>query len=240
MLGVVLGRTVGEQWQLWVWLVAVLYDFAAVYLGARGGGWVVRSAAHFAERHGLVVILALGESIVAIGAGVAQEPISIEIVAATVLAIGISLALWWLYFRELAQVAEHAVAAREGTDRSRLATALYTYLHFPVIAGIIVTALGIEQATAHLAKDHLGQLGGWSLAIGTACVLLATTVIAHRAAGVWLVVRFAAAGVLLALGALLGMLPPLPALGVVLAVLIATDLVETLRTRAPGLADSDR
>lgn len=90
----IVGAVVGEPWQLPIWLVAVLYDLAVIFVTSRGGGgWTVPSGEHFAERHGLIAILALGESIVAIGAGVAQVPLSWTIAAAAALAIGVSVAL---------------------------------------------------------------------------------------------------------------------------------------------------
>jgi low temperature requirement protein LtrA len=95
------GVIIGGRAQTWIWLGAVLYDFAAIFLAARtGGGWAVRSTVHFAERHGLVVILALGESIVAIGAGL-SEPLGWRVVVGSVLSIGIAIGYWWSYFPHL-------------------------------------------------------------------------------------------------------------------------------------------
>jgi low temperature requirement protein LtrA len=78
-------------------------------------------ARHFAERHGLIIIVALGESIVAIGVGVAALPISWSIIVASVLGLAISAALWWAYFDVVSLVAERVLAAARGEHRSRLA-----------------------------------------------------------------------------------------------------------------------
>ncbi|HEX6843917.1 MAG TPA: low temperature requirement protein A, partial [Actinomycetota bacterium] len=112
--------------------------FAAVlivdYLGtilAGASGWRLNSAAHFAERHGLILIVALGESIVAIGVGVAQLPISAPIVVAGVLGLTVAGCLWWVYFDVLALVAERVLRRAEGEERARLARDSYSYLHLP-------------------------------------------------------------------------------------------------------------
>ncbi len=215
------GAAFGEPWQTWIWLVAVVYDFAAIYFGARGGGWVVRSAAHFAERHGLVVILALGESIVAVGVGVGDRPLTWSVVTGGVLAVALAVALWWTYFHRRFEQLEHALGSRHGHDRLRLATEVFTYLHLPLIAGIILTALGLEQAMAHLSDDHLGPLGGWALGGGLACSLLTSALMIVRAGGTISVMRWAGIGVLLASSALLATLPPLWALALATILVVA-------------------
>ncbi|GAA1857546.1 low temperature requirement protein A [Myceligenerans crystallogenes] len=229
------GAVLGGDPQLWIWLAAVLYDFAAIFLGTRGGGWVVNSPEHFAERHGLVTILALGESIVAIGVGLAHEPVSWSTATGAVLAIAVAVCLWWLYFRHGLEELESSLYGLERTKQAERAAELFTYGHFPVIAGVIVGALGIEQAMAHLEDDHLGALGGWALAAGIAVVLVASSAILHRATGRWAAARLGGTAVLLALGIPLTFAPPLVALGTVVAVLVAVCATEAfLRGRTPA------
>jgi low temperature requirement protein LtrA len=228
------GAAFGEPWQTWIWLAAVGYDFAAIYLGARGGGWVVRSAAHFAERHGLVVILALGESIVAVGVGVSHEPLTWSVIIGGVLAITIAVGLWWQYFHHRFEQLEHALESRQGHDRARLASEVFTYLHFPLIAGIILTALGIEQAMAHISDDHLGPLGGWALASGLTCALLASALTTIRIGGSIPRLWWASAALVLASGALLTVLPPLWSLALaafLVAAFCARDEMLTSRSQ---------
>ncbi|MER5261892.1 low temperature requirement protein A [Actinosynnema sp. NPDC002837] len=224
------GAAIGEPWQTWIWLAAVAYDFAAIYVGARGGGWIVQSAAHFAERHGLVVILALGESIIAVGVGVANRPLDWAVVTGGVLAITIAIALWWQYFHRRFEHLEHALESRHGHDRSRLASEVFTYLHFPLIAGIILTALGLEQAMAHLSDDHLGPLGGWALGVGLGCTLLASALTIARTGGGIPPLRWVGPGVLLASGALLATLPPLWALALATLLVGAVCVHDELRS----------
>ncbi len=214
------GAALGDPWQTWVWLAAVGYDFAVIYLGARGGGWVVQSAAHFAERHSLVVILALGESVVAIGVGVAHDRLDWSVVAGAVLAILIAVALWWHYFHRRLEQLEDALSARRGLERTRLATEVFTYLHFPLIAGIILAALGIERAIGRISEHHLGALGGWALSAGIGCALLASTLAVART-GTFAPVQFVGPIVVIASAPVLSLLPPLWALAVVVLLLAA-------------------
>ena len=109
-----LGVAVGDPWQTWLWLAALLVDAAIVYATSRIG-WRIHSAAHWSDRHGLIVILALGESVVSIGAGVARLPLSVPIVVGSALAVLLTFGMWWAYFERMAP------AARE--DRSRTARA---------------------------------------------------------------------------------------------------------------------
>ena len=117
----------------------------------RAGG---SQRAHFAERHGLIIIVALGESIVAVGAGVADEPITAAVVARGVLGLGVSVALWWVYFDVVALVAERVLLRLEGEPRSRLARDSYTYLHFPMLAGIVYLALGMKKVLEYVADTE--------------------------------------------------------------------------------------
>ena len=117
-------------------------------LGAEG--WQVFSAAHWAERHGLIVIIALGESIVSIGVGVAFLPISWPIIVASVLGIAIAASLWWAYFDVLAIGVERTLHRLTGTARASLAIHAYTYLHLPLIAGIIFTSLGMKKVMEYV------------------------------------------------------------------------------------------
>lgn len=226
------GAAAGEPAQLWIWLAAVLYDFISVFVTAvRGAGWRIRSAAHFAERHGLIVILALGESIVAIGVGLAGEPIDTHIVVGAVLSLMISLGLWFAYFRRVAHALEHALDAAQGRSRARLGQDVFTYFHFPIIAGIMLAALGAEQAMAHLDEDHLGPLGGWALGGGIALFLAGTVAAMVRSRRDWMPVRIGAVVVLVAICPLLAATPPLVSVGIVALVLLALAVADTLARR---------
>ena len=127
---------------------------------------------HFAERHGLIVIIALGESIVAIGVG-AEAGVNAGVVAAAVLGIAVAAALWWLYFDVVALVAERRLSnAAEGEERNRIARDSYSYLHFPMVAGIVLVALGLKKTLGDVA-DPLKLVPAVALLGGTALYLLA-------------------------------------------------------------------
>ncbi len=125
-----------------LWIVALTIDYAGPLVLGVSGFRV--SASHFAERFGLIVIIALGESIVAIGVG-AGGGLDVGLVAAAALGMVIVCALWWAYFDWMAIHAERVFRETEGEERSRLARDAYSYLHLPIVAGIILVALGIKK-----------------------------------------------------------------------------------------------
>ncbi len=127
-----------------VWCVAIALDLGGPYFfGVEG--WRL-APAHFAERFGLIVIIALGESIVAIGVGVTGE-VDEGIVAAAVLGTVVAAAMWWLYFDYVARIAERRLEL--AADRTRMARDGYTYLHAVIVAAGIVSAVGDELVIAH-------------------------------------------------------------------------------------------
>jgi low temperature requirement protein LtrA len=140
--------------RLWLWGPALALDLAAPLVGYwTPGRGVSRTdeygvdGGHFAERCQGFVIIALGESIVVIGATAADAGLSTEVVLALAVAFLETAALWWLYFGEVAEHARRHMA--ESEDPGRLARDAYTYLHLPIVAGVIVTAVGDELLTAH-------------------------------------------------------------------------------------------
>jgi|SRR5215207_595070 len=130
-----------------LWIVALAIDFSGPFVfGVRG---FRVSAGHFAERFGLIVIIALGESIVAIGAGVSSD-LDAGVIAAAALGLVVSCALWWAYFDVWALIAETRFRAARGYPRILIARDAYSYLHLPMIAGVVLIALGIKKTIAHV------------------------------------------------------------------------------------------
>ncbi len=119
-----------------------------------GTRWRLNSASHFAERHGLIIIVALGESIVSIGIGVATLPISWPIIVASALGLAVSAALWWAYFDVTALITERALAAAGGTRQIRLARGGYSFLHLPMVIGVIMMALGLKKVLGYVGGDE--------------------------------------------------------------------------------------
>jgi low temperature requirement protein LtrA len=149
-----------------LWVIALAVDYLGALIG-RGQGWRV-SPAHFAERYGLIVIIALGESIVAIGVGAAAVSLTAGVISAAVLGIVVIAALWWAYFDVYAVLAQRQLSETSGATRARLARDCYSYLHLPMIAGIVLFALGlkktVEQTSEPLATvPAVALCGGLSL-----------------------------------------------------------------------------
>jgi low temperature requirement protein LtrA len=131
-----------------LWVVALAIDFAGPFVfGVRGFRIF---PAHFAERFGLIVIIALGESIVAIGVGAEGIDLTAPVVTAAVLGVIVAASLWWAYFDVVALVAEGRFKAARGYALTRMARDSYSYLHLPMIAGIILVALGVKKTLGHV------------------------------------------------------------------------------------------
>jgi low temperature requirement protein LtrA len=146
-----------------LWLIAIV----ALYSGPlidRGRGWRI-SPAHFSERYGLVVIIALGESIVAVGVAAAGEAPTAEIIAAAVLGLAVIGALWWAYFDVFALLAARQLSDTSGVTRARLARDYYSWMHMPMIAGIVLFALGLETTT-HEGREPLAAIPAVALCGG--------------------------------------------------------------------------
>ena len=128
--------------QTLVWVIALSTDFAGPFVfGVRG---FRVSPGHFAERFSLIVIIALGESIVAIGTGLHGE-LDAGTIAAALLGLVLAFGLWWAYFDVVAIVAERRFRSSQGYERLRIARDSYSYLHLPMIAGIVLVALGVKK-----------------------------------------------------------------------------------------------
>jgi low temperature requirement protein LtrA len=133
--------------QALVWIVALAIDFAGPFVfGVRG---FRVSPGHFAERFSLIVIIALGESIVAIGTGI-QGELDAGIVGGALLGLVVACALWWAYFDVVALVSERHFREMRGEHLVRIARDSYSYLHLPMIAGIVLVALGVKTAIGHV------------------------------------------------------------------------------------------
>jgi low temperature requirement protein LtrA len=160
-----------------VWSLALLLDMAEpFFFGSEGWKLVPR---HFAERHGLIIIIALGESIVAIGVG-AEAHLTAGIAIAAVLGIGLAAALWWIYFDVVALVSARRLARTpEGRERNELARDSYSYLHFLMVAGIVLVAVALKKTLAHVG-DPLAVVPAFALLGGVAFYLLGHVAFRYR------------------------------------------------------------
>ena len=157
--------------QLLLWAVALGLDYVGG--GLRGiAGWRL-SPSHFAERHGLIIIIALGESIVALGVGAGQVDLGAGTITAAVLGIAVVAMLWSTYFDSSTERIEARLhATPSGRARNTMARDAYSFLHLPMVAGIVLLALGVKKALAHV--DHaLPVVPAVALGAGVALYLLA-------------------------------------------------------------------
>jgi low temperature requirement protein LtrA len=160
-----------------LWAAALALDAGGPYFfGAEG--WKL-APHHFAERHGLIIIIALGESIVAVGVG-AQEKVGLGIAVAATVGTAVAAALWWLYFDIVALVATQRLARAEvGRHQNEMARDSYSYMHFPMVAGIVLVALGMKKTLGHVG-DPLKVEAATALLGGTALYLWAHVAFRYR------------------------------------------------------------
>jgi low temperature requirement protein LtrA len=212
--------------QLGLWGVALVLDAGGPFLFGADGWRLVPG--HFAERHGAIVIIALGESIVAIGVG-AKAVIGAGVVVAAVLGIVVAAALWWAYFDVVAIVAGRRLEkATEGRERNEIARDSYSYLHFPMVAGIGLIAVGMKLTIEHV-DSPLKLVASTALLGGAALYLLAHVAFRLRNMHTFSRRRMVCALVLLALLPAGASLPALATLAILAAVLVALIAYEALR-----------
>jgi low temperature requirement protein LtrA len=223
----------GEQTALWA--AALLADYGGTLLGG-SRGWRLRSATHFAERHGLILIVALGESIVAIGVGMTGLPISWAIVITAVVGLGLSAVLWWAYFDITSLMAERALSATPESDRPRLARDAYSFLHLPLIAGVVLVALGMKKVLEYVGdsqhhdlSDPLTGIGLYALYGGVSLYLAGQAAFKLRTLHVLTVSRLAVAVGLIVLLPLAAVIPALAALTMLTALAVGLVIFETRR-----------
>ncbi|MBA2298413.1 MAG: low temperature requirement protein A [Actinobacteria bacterium] len=208
-----------------VWTVAVVADLLGAYIGG-GRGWSL-SAGHFAERHGLIVIIALGESIVALGVG-ATGPLGPGVVVAALLGLAIAAALWWAYFDVVAIVAERKLREATGKAQLTMARDSYSYLHLPMVLGIVLFAVGLKKTLAHVDQE-LELIPAISLCGGVALYLVAHILFRLRNVGSLNRQRLVASLLLVALLPAAVELPALATLAAVTAICAGLIPYEAIR-----------
>jgi low temperature requirement protein LtrA len=160
-----------------LWALAIFLDMAGPYFFGSEGWKLVPG--HFAERHGLIVIIALGESIVAIGVGASGE-LDLGIGTAAVLGVFLAAALWWTYFDVVALVSARRLAEAEpGRTQNALARDSYSYIHLLLVAGIVLMAMGMKVTIGHH-SEHLHGVPAFALLGGLAVYLLGLVAFRYR------------------------------------------------------------
>jgi low temperature requirement protein LtrA len=207
------------------WAAALAIDYGGLVV--RGvEGWRVQ-AAHFAERHGLIIIIALGESIVSLGLAASGPPLSAGVVTGALLGIAVAGALWWAYFDVVAPVAARRLSSASPRERVLMARDSFTYLHLPMVGGIVFFAIGVKKTLAHTGL-HLHAVPAVALCGGVALYLVALSAFKRRNVGSFNYPRLVAAAVLGGLAVLSTRLPALLALALVTTVAITLIIYEVL------------
>src|SRR4051794_27857732 len=213
-----------------LWATALLIDMAGPQLFG-SEGWKL-APEHFAERHGLIVIIALGESIVAIGVG-AEFKVNPGTVIAALAGITLAATLWWAYFDVVARVAvRRLVNASPGREQNEMARDSYSYIHFLMVAGIVMVAFGLKKTLGHV-DDPLDTVPAFALLGGVAFYLLAHVAFRYRNIHTLNRQRL---GLGIALLALVPVATRLDAIYVLLAVTAAMCLMITYETHRYGEA----
>jgi low temperature requirement protein LtrA len=209
----------------WLWLAALVVTYVGAALSG-STGWQLHPS-HFAERYGLVVIIALGEAFIAIGIGATGIGIGLGEVVAAILGLLVATSIWLAYFDFFSLRGERILRDLEGPDRVALARDLYAYAHFPMIVGIVLLAFAMKAIVAHVSEE-LDSVTAFALCGGCALYLLTYSAIRSRfvrrlslSRG-----RFVAALVLLLMLPLATAVPALAALALVTAVWLALHAYE--------------
>lgn len=221
------GTFLSTEGQAALWALAIIIDYAGPFLFGQDGWKIVPG--HFAERHGLILIIALGESIVAIGVGAEGLEIGAGEVLAAVGGVAIAGALWWLYFDVVALVAERRLShAAPGREQNGIARDSYSYLHLPMVMGIVLAALGLKKTLAHV-EDPLKLVPAVALMGGLALYLLAHVAFRWRNVHRFSTQRVVVAAALLALIPVVTEIEALVSVGIAVVVLWALIAYETWR-----------
>jgi low temperature requirement protein LtrA len=213
-----------------LWILALAIDYFGVLVGG-GQGWRL-SPGHFVERHGLVVIIAIGESIVALGVSASGTPLTAGVITTALVGMTIATALWWTYFDWVAIVLEHRLRQATGTAQTTLARDAFSYLHFVMVAGIVLFAMSLKKALAHY-DAHLAVVPATALCAGLGAYLLAHVLLRYRISGTIGRGRPVAFAALMVLWPLADHMPALAALSVAAAIFVALIAYEAIRYREP-------
>jgi low temperature requirement protein LtrA len=208
-----------------LWLAALAVGLFAPLLGGLGG-WRLQPA-HFIERHGLIVIIAIGESLVAIGLGAKGTKLDTGVIVAAVLGLAVVTSFWLAYFDFFPSRARQLLSDRRGTERIALARDVYTYLHLPMVAGIVLFAFAMKETLAHVGNE-LDTVPALCLCGGPALYLLAYVALRWRVSRTFGGGRLSAAIACALLFPVALVVPALVALALVTAVWVALHAYEII------------
>ena len=225
-----------------LWLTALVVGFVGPLFGGVSG-WRVQPA-HFIERHGLIVIIAIGESLIAIGVGARGTALGTGVIVAAVLGFVVATSFWLAYFDFFPIRAQQLLTDRSGAQRTALARDAYTYLHLPMVAGIVLFAFAMKTTLADVGNE-LDTISALGLCGGSALYLSAYVALRVRVTRTLGRGRLVAAIACALLFPVAVVVPALVALALVTAVWVALHAYEIIwwrearaRTRALRLPAS--
>ncbi len=222
------GGFVDGDLRAWVWLASLSIDVVGTLTVARAE-WRV-SPLHFAERFALIIIIALGESIVAIGIG--TSGLERDWIFATSVLIGFAgvVALWWAYFDFVATGLARALRRAPPAARGPLARDVFTFFHYPMVLGIIFYAVAAKKTLEH-PRDPLSDAGRWALGLGVAIFLLGFVLARFRVLRRIAWERILAGTAAVVVAVLLDGADAIVTLAVVIGILVVSEAVEAARLR---------
>lgn len=224
LIAVLIGALVGPNLRIGLWIAAIVLDLLAASLGANVKALNVLPK-HFAERHGLIVIIALGESLIVAAAAITGQEMSQDLMIAGGLAVLITGLLWWSYFAWIHEYIEESFSKKPEIKQTGYARDAYSFLHFPLIGGIIGIAIGFEKILHH-PSDLLSQETAMALGIGVILFIASTAASLWRMSNLLLVPRLIILVISSVALALLVGHPPQYALGLFFISLILIVLIE--------------
>jgi low temperature requirement protein LtrA len=142
------GGLIGGTWQYGLWFLTIILDLVAAGIGGKNEAWNLHPR-HFSERHGLFVIIALGETLIIAASAATEEFSDTYLLIVSSLCVAITCCLWWLYFFRAKENLQLAMETKTGSEQSKFGRDVYSLLHFPIICGLIIYAYAIAEAMAH-------------------------------------------------------------------------------------------
>lgn len=176
--GLLIAGAVFDGFQQELWLASLVVNIIAATLGGRNDFKI--DAKHFAERHGLIMIIALGEAVIAVGATLANRPPSSELAIDLATGLALAMTMYWAYFDRAQEVWESALRSADVHETGNVARDVYTFTHFPMIVGIVLSAVALEEAFLH-PDEPLESFVKTVFVIGLAAFLLSIAAAAFRA-----------------------------------------------------------
>ena len=148
LIAVMAGAMVAPSLRIVFWLGAILLDMLAGFIGGRAEGWRLQSK-HFGERHSLIVIIAMGESLIVAATAVGGQERSLDLMLAGGLAVIVTCLLWWSYFSWISDYLEEKFSEESGSNQAKTGRDAYSFMHFLIICGIVGIAIGFEKVLHH-------------------------------------------------------------------------------------------